>query len=249
MSDTKEEPKYSSEKELPELEPWRCGRRTKKCRSCGYRYEAGDKALICPKCGADRRCRNKKVETWDVCRMHGAKGGRPPGRNYRIAQNLQAAYNQVLASPDLINNAEEIAALWSRNDQIMHRLDKAETRMAMQQIRTGLDTAQGAMMFGDIKKTSRGLSMALEGLKIMEVEREIWWEFRLNADLLNKMRNFQQKWDMDNKQMLSAQQVVEVITLMLNMIYKYIPDKTDRRNFALELRQYLPKNALPPNAS
>ena len=232
---------YTDESQLPDLPPEKCGKRNKKCRRCLYRFVAGDKALICPECGADRRCRSDKVKGYKTCRMHGGTGGRPPTRVYTVVKNLEKAYNIALEQVGQLRTlAEELAALRARNDQLFKRLDRIEEKAAVAMVRKGLDMAQSGSIFGNTNKVARGISMAIQGIAQLEIENETWIEFRLNAALIVKMEDTLQKWDIDNQQMISAQNVYEIIVRFYGLLLKYVRDDTDRRNLSLEIRQLCP---------
>ena len=236
-----DEKTYTHESQLPVLPPHKCGKRNKICRRCLYRFVAGDKALICPECGADRRCRSDKVKGYKTCRMHGGTGGRPPTRVYTVVKHLKRAYNIALEQAAQVRTlAEELAALRARNDQLFQRLDRIEEKAAVAMVRKGLDMAQAGSMSGNTNKIARGVSLAIQGVAQLEVENETWYELRLNSTLIIKIEDTMQKWDMDNQQMISAQNVFEIIVRFYGRLLKYVRDSTDRRNLSLEIRQLLP---------
>jgi len=173
--------------------------------------------------------------------MHGGTGGRPPKRVYTVVKKLEKAYNIALEQAGHIRTlAEELAALRGRNDQLFRRLNRIEERAAVAMVRKGLEKAQGGALFGDMSRVSKGISLAIEGITQLEIENETWFELRLNTELIRKMEDTMQKWDIDNQQMISAQNVFEIIVRFYGLLLKYVRDPTDRRNISFEIRQLCP---------
>jgi len=233
-------PPVYDESELPPLPEGKCGRRNKRCRDCGYRFEAGDKTWTCPMCGGDRRCRSPKYKKFDTCRMHGGGGGRPPSQKYTIGRNIQAAYNRILASPELLNVSQEIASVDARIDQL-HRMLADANGAAFDMIEQGLKEARNGLMFGNQGKLSRGISMALDGVTQFQTEKEIWRLIRENTLLSLKLKDSQRKWNLEAHQMLSVQQIIEVIALFQQLVFRYLTNPIDRKNFILDIEKYLPR--------
>lgn len=229
------------ESKLQPLPEGKCGRRNKKCRDCGYRFEKGDKNLICPMCGADRRCLAPKYKTFVTCRMHGGGGGKPPSQKYTIGRNIQAAYNRILASPELLNVSQEIASVDARIDQLHKMLDEANGA-AFDLIEQGLREARNGLMFGNQGKMSRGIAMALDGVTQFQTEKEIWHLIRTNTFLSLKLKDSQRKWNLEAQQMLSVQQIIEVIALFQQLVFRYLTNPIDRKNFILDIEKYLPRS-------
>lgn len=215
----------------------RCTARNKNCRDCGFRYPAGSKKVKCPKCGEERRCGNKKITGRATCRMHGSKGGSKPGRKYTIAKNIEDAYNRVLGSPEAIDLSQEIAIAGARVSQLNTLLDEGTESANYLAIREAHATIQRAAMTSNLSLIARGISELDIALAPIEAQSRLWHELNEQLEMVRRLQATNHKWLKDSDQMVTMNEVVEILADFTRMVFKYIQSPQDRAEFAQECRE------------
>ena len=71
------------------------------------------------------RCQNTPVPGWNVCRMHGAGGGRPikHGRYSKVLGRLRKSYEEALAHESLLDLGPTLALLDVRAEQLLEQVE------------------------------------------------------------------------------------------------------------------------------
>ena len=234
-----------NKKEAEENIP-RCSARKKKCSNpeCGHRYKKGDKAWTYPKCDTGRRCKNKPVEGYNVCRMHGAGGGRPPGSKYNIARRIEAAFNRILGEPAIWEMVEQQAAMGARWEQLILKLDDLKHQ--------GVDTIAvikqvDRAMKGINRGGENGIHMAREALwEIRSLldetyrENKLWAEILQITEFMRKNTDTQKKWARENLQLVPVNEVTEVLIFMQQSAFIFIPNPHDRKAYVSRIRSMFP---------
>ncbi len=95
-----------------------CGRNTKSCRACKYRYPKGSKATACPKCNEARAC-SQPTPDGKACRYHGGKSPKgidsPHYKHGRYSKYAPAGvlndYRAYLRDSERIEVDDELAAM------------------------------------------------------------------------------------------------------------------------------------------
>jgi len=109
----------------------KCKARLKTCRKCGYRFDGGDRSWECPTCGESRRCKTDALTPYAVCRVHGAKGGRPPIHGkYSIPSKYVDRFNQIRQDPELMSLAYNIALSETRTDELLQQIHENDAMAA-----------------------------------------------------------------------------------------------------------------------
>jgi hypothetical protein len=240
------------EREGIKPDPHRCSARTKVCRQCGYRYFKGDKTLKCPECKFDRRCRNKPIFGFTVCRMHGALGGvaTAGAGKFFVASQIAKAYNRVLNHPQLLSLGQEMALLTARTDDLMEMLESHDARAAAAELPTVLALLE--TVFLDmrrepdvacamyLKQFRHVLNLLTEVIDPIRIEHSLWHEVRENVEAVRRISDTERRWLQSNDQLIPAGQVVEVILTMQRITLKYIRLPQDRLSFANDMRALIP---------
>lgn len=230
----------------------RCTARLKTCRNkdCQYRFEAGDLGWECPECGADRRCSNKSAKGYNVCRVHGAGGGRPPIHGKMIIPvQLVEAFNRIIDDPSLMSLSVNQAMLEARTNELLERVNDADTRgaheaitAALLDIESALEQALRAQKVGKAVLLTE-LALAVGRMRAavdpVNTEARLWREIYNNLELTRRINDTERKWLHAYDQMFSSQQVVEAFVLHVRIALKYIA-KDDQAAYAREMRAYLP---------
>ncbi len=225
----------------------RCNAKNKNCRDCGFRYPKGSQKLECPSCGEERRCGNKKIKTRTTCRMHGSKGGGTPGRKYTIAKNIEAAYNRVLGSPEAIDLSQEIAIAGARVSQLNALLDEGTEAANYLAIREAHATIQRAAMSSNLSMIAKGIAELDIALAPIEAQSRLWHELNEQLEMVRRLQATNHKWLKDSDQMVTMNEVVEILSDFTRMVFKYIKSPQDRADFAQECRDkgYAPNGKSP----
>lgn len=228
----------------------RCNAKNKNCRDCGFRYPKGSQKLKCPECGEERRCGNKKIKGRPTCRMHGSKGGPKPGRKYTIAKNIEAAYNRVLNSPEAIDLSQEIAIAGARVSQLNNLLDEGWDAANYSAIRKAHEIIQRAAMTSNLSLVARGISELDIALAPIEAQSKLWHEINEQLEMVRRLQATRHKWLKDSDQMVTMNEVVEILADFTRMVFKYIKSPQDRADFAQECREkgYAPNGKSPSSS-
>lgn len=229
-------------KKLPKRSKQKCPARNKNCSKhrggCGFRFMAGDPCWVCPECGLDRRCGTDKVKKKKTCRMHGANGGRPPGRQakYIVSKGIEQAFNRIMASPDILDLSEEIAMIGARNDELNRLLDEADISHSFAEIEKNIGKLRSSVFIGDHKKMIDLAEKFLTDIEPLKSHKQIWDEIRENNKILTTMMDRMHKWQLEADLMIAAADVVEWLAHIARKFIKYLPNAQDRKRFSDEIR-------------
>lgn len=232
-----------SKEGIPEGRDGQCESRLKTCRNCTYRFKKGDTSWYCKECGESRRCENDAVKGSNVCNVHGAKGGRPPGLKFKVAEQLAAATAAALANPKLLSLHQEIALMMAMQDQLMERLEKVDVSAAGKQINNAADMIDTGMRTGDMGLQAEGMVRLRQAMQPLNVERSVYYQLIDNMETTRKLVDTERKWSTANKQMMEVSMVLDLIILIQRIMFKYIPSHRDRAVCAREILGYLPSRA------
>jgi len=97
----------------------KCGRRLHRCRECKFKFEAGDPTKICPRCNAERLCRQSVREEGLACRLHGGaslKGIAHPNfktgmYSEHMPRELDDKHTKFINDPNWLSLTNELAVL------------------------------------------------------------------------------------------------------------------------------------------
>jgi hypothetical protein len=233
---------------LPKFPAEWCGARTKSCPhqsgGCGYRYKGGDKSLVCPECGYDRRCSNPKGDE-PRCRLHGGSKNRvqSPYSKYRIPMVILEDFSRLLADPQLLNLSAEIASVSSRTQQIFDMMEDNDPSLAIMNLLRGHDIIEEGLKKTDFFKIRKGFQIATEAMDPTIIQARAWVELRNNFELQTKMVDKQREWIAKEAEAMPREQVLEMFILVVRRAQKYITNKADRAAFRKDMAQLLPTSS------
>jgi hypothetical protein len=236
--------KKKKDEGIPEGFPNQCRARVKHCSNCEYDYEAGDKSWKCPKCGHPRRCQNKAIGGRPTCRMHGGKGGRPPGAKYVISSKIKETFNRVFNDPTLWNLAENQAVLGARFEELTVRLDEVEEESG-----GGVDASVIFKLARSAKRNiwNENYDAALDELdEIMEYlepefrEQYLWRQIYEAHEVMRRNADSHKRFLAQQETKVSVAEVVEALALIQQVAFVFIPEARDRKAFVRKLREYIP---------
>ncbi len=229
---------------LPSLSKSKCGKRNKSCSlhggGCGYRFKKGDKHWVCPECGADRRCWANKVSKKKTCRVHGSSGGRPPSPSYSIYHNL-GNYNEILASPDLLNNRYQIAALEAMAQKLIKEMTEHDGLALLDDLNKALRMMAGSVHRGNLTTLRSGMDMAMEAIGPLINARDLRNEFYDVQKLNGTLKDQEMKRQLATAGMIPAVVVWEYIGLNQRLMFQFVPDQNDRAAYMRQLRSMVPE--------
>jgi rubredoxin len=235
-------PKQQLER-LPTQPKEYCGKRNKMCSihggGCGYRFKAGDKHWVCPKCGLDRRCGSRKLEGKKACRMHGGNAGRPRTKGYAILENLKG-FNDLLKDERLLSNSQHIAALDSMSLDLVHEMTEHDHSALLDEAQKAARMVVDGLRYGNTARTQAGADMLLEALAPLRHARDLRREYYDIMNLRNRMVDSERKWMMESEQMIPVSHVYEFMTIFHQLAFQFIPTQNDRAAFARRLMAYFP---------
>ncbi len=221
----------------------RCKARTKNCGQCKHRYVAGDKSWECPNCQKERRCKSTVVKGFDVCRMHGAGGGPPPGTKYIIAKPLQAAFNRIYNDPTIWDMAEQQGVLGVRFEDLLIRTETIEETggVPVEDILKLVDKVSRTMYSDKTRyQATAALQEIADKLDAEYREERLWKQIIEISETLRRNADSHKRWALQSDQLISVAEVIEVIQFLQRLAFMYIDDKFERKEYAQKLKQILP---------
>jgi hypothetical protein len=228
----------------------RCVGRTKVCANCGFEFPKKDMTWFCPKCKAERRCRQRAEPGKMYCLTH-ARGRRrnpPADAKYYISQEIREVYNALLKRPDLVRLSHEIAVLGARNEQLFRMMDEHDTRAAHSRILQSAELIEQSVMDDDKKGTRVGLDMLRRALDPVRLQWILWGEIKENMELVRRMSDTERRFVFLDQEAIPVAMVVEALAFTTRVMLKYIREPMDRANASRELRAGLtpiqPRNAI-----
>lgn len=163
-------------------------------------YEDGDEPDRCraKSKSTQQRCGRPKEPGYEVCRYHGAGGGRPPihGRYSRRLGHLAQAYDEAMADSDrLLDLRDTLALLEVHVQRCAERAGQHDTAEFRQRALSLYDsalaandpdvTAEKLRQLGVLLREGVGEDRALEALTVaaerLAVRQEKAWGIKLNA--------------------------------------------------------------------
>ncbi|KKL06066.1 hypothetical protein LCGC14_2599750 [marine sediment metagenome] len=214
---------------------YRCRANNKNCRACDHVYVKGSKLDSCPECGEERRCENPKIKKRPTCRMHGSKGGRPPSsRKYRVAKSIEDAYNRILGDKDIFTLSQEIAIIGSRVQQLNDQMDTYADAANYEAIRLAYTDIQDGVLGQKFSMINGGLQKLDKALVPIEAQAKLWQQLNTQIEMYRRIAATQHRWMKDSDQMVTMNEVVEIIADFTTMVFKYIKTPQDRQAFTKE---------------
>lgn len=230
-------------KQMPPLSEGKCGKRNKSCSihggGCGHRFKKGNKSWICPECAADRRCWSNRVSNSKACRMHGAggsNGGRPTGPDYAVIQNLYPQYNRILSNPELLSNQEDIATLQAIALKLFEEIESYDTGAALDDLQKAAAVIGGGIQYGNTGRLRAGLDLMLSAMAPLRSERDTRREYYDIIRLKTKLIDDHRKWALENKEMVPWIQVLELLDIFSQLMFKYLKSGQDRSSFTKDFK-------------
>ncbi len=222
----------------------RCKARRKVCRNpannCDYRYKRGDPATHCPVCGYPRRCKNRAILGFGVCRMHGATPTAIKSGKYMISAQISAAFNRIVATPSLLNLSEELAIAATRTDQIMEQMQVNDPTVVAGECMQAANMIEAGILEAQHSEVAAGLRLLRAALDPVYIQKRLWEEFRDNTELIRRLSETERKWSFANRQAVPINQVLEFTVWLQQLMLRFIPSPADRAALAREIRSVFP---------
>lgn len=224
-----------------------CTARLKTCRNkeCRFRFKAGDKSWKCPKCGIPRRCTNKASQGYNVCRVHGAGGGRPPIHGKMIVPvQIADAFNRIIGDSSFMSLAMNQALLEARTNQLLEQINEYDTSVAHSEIMSAIFKIENAMLDPDSINSielARAVGQLKKAVDPVRIEYQLWGEVKDNLELTRRINDTERKYITQLDQLVPLGQVVEAFAIHLRIAMKYIVVTEDRGAFANEMRSLMPR--------
>lgn len=223
-----------------------CTALLRRCRNCGHSFRVTDKRRKCPECKADRRCTNTRQEPHTVCETHLRTDTTQPDKaKFFIARHLEAAYNRIVGSPDLLRISQELALLASRTDQLFRMMDANDASVAHRRIAAAVNVIEQGVFDKDRsgnmdqKAILMGVDMMRRALDPVQLQWLLWSEIKDNFELTRRMSDTERHYIVMDQQAIPTAQVIEALVFVQRLALKYIATPRDRASFARELREAL----------
>jgi hypothetical protein len=236
--------------QFPPFETWMCGRRKRRC-NCGHRYVAAERELWqCPKCGADRRCRQHCVGAHGrPCRMHGGKslvGTASPthrGRGYSIdlPTRLADRYRLAEENPELLSCRADAAMLTVRVSELVRRLHTGESGSLWREL---LESWRDVAAAGDAKNLRAAMEAHGQIISRGIDDENVWKEL---ADAINNRVSVVTQENSrltDLGLMLPVEKAMVLVSVLAAIIEEEVADSNTRRRIGDKLRRLM--NAQEP---
>lgn len=247
----------------------KCKARVKTCSKCKHRFEAGDKSWHCPECGKKRNCKNNALLPYQVCRVHGAGGGRPPLQGkLTIPSKHVDRFNAILKDPELMSLSYEIALSETRADELllkMHENDLTAVQGDIFAIVRSLEydvlrlhsflekianypTEKGSMTPSRIRKLvpehgfQKIFNKIVELKAVIEplhIEATLWRDINFQNELTRKLNDTERKWASAHDQLVPVSMAYNAIRVVMRDALTVIISPKDRGWLAKRIKGYL----------
>lgn len=180
------------------------------------------------------QCRHAAEPGAFACRRHGGaskniKRSITFGISHALPVEMQDMYDRFRADPDLASRYHEMAMLQVRNAQLMGMLEEygygpetvEEIARALNVIRAGLkrkDLAEGHTIISQAADRIENAIQSSHG------QKEVWDEWRGNAELSRKLQDTQHKSENILRQFVSREQLSSTLNGIFKVILNVIED-------------------------
>jgi RNA polymerase subunit RPABC4/transcription elongation factor Spt4 len=237
------------------LRKLKCKANTTSCRKCHYRYlKTDDKSpgATCPQCGEPRRCDKWAVAGFEVCNTHGAgskkrPGGRPTQTGIYskyLPKRIASRYEEFLGDPTNLDLDNEIAIAKARLSELLERADSGESYNAWADAKDIYTDLTKAIKAGDVLTSNACLQDLNKIIGRGVHDYASWAEIRVQTAHYVKLVESQRKRQVENNQMITAQQLTYLMAAVIAIVGRAIKNKeindTERFNvISAELNQLL----------
>jgi hypothetical protein len=218
-------------------------------------------------CGAKTRnggtCRNPPVEGRNRCRMHGGRthaGG--PGHHAAtrggyysklLPQGLRKTYDKVLADPETLNAAEEVALLRTRIGQLVSRLQTGETGSVWGDLQAAYSELSAVVRSPEPDPVRFGEAFKRLGDVInrgADIET-VWAELYDVVDQKTTVAAREHKRMVDLQAYITSERALALITAIMHSVVRNVPDLQARTRISHDVRALITRGEqeeAPPNA-
>lgn len=187
-------------------------------------------------CGAKTRsggaCQNPPVTGRNRCRMHG--GASPRGFAHpstksglyskHIPSRLASTYEEQLKDPNLLDLKHQVSLIDSRTVELLSKLDTGESGETWRELKKHCTAAMEAAVAGNAAEMVRELSVMQKLIDVGNKDAEVWGEIYASVNLRKSLAETERRLLMQSEQMLSAEQVMLMVTAITNVIRTYVND-------------------------
>lgn len=198
-------------------------------------------------CGAKKKdgsiCMGRPMKTNGRCRLHGGKnlvGPQHPnwktGKYSKILRrDVLTAYVDALALDDPYSMREEIALIDARLALLARGLNDNEGSGLLESIYDLQTTIVQSDNNGDVVDMRFVIDKINEMAEMVKNERRQWAEIYDVIDHRRKLVESERKREIDSQRMISEQQALVIISLLVNIIRKHVQDQAVLNTIAAEL--------------
>lgn len=128
----------------------------------------------------------------------------------------------------------------ARQDLLMERLENVDVSGVHSKILAAAEKIETGIIAGDTTLTAEGLTDLRRALNPIQIEESIWYQIKDNFEVQRRLVDTQRRWASTEDQTMPIGLVLELITLIQRISFRYIPSHRDRAECAEEIRSYLP---------
>jgi hypothetical protein len=172
--------------------------------------------------------------------MHGGSGGRKPTKGYAIYSNL-TNFNDILSSPDLLNNRYQIAALEGRGQDLLREAEEHDQSALLDDAARAAAMIKDGLHHGNMSRLQAGTDMLLEALAPLKNARDLRREWYDTLRLASILKGQENNRILAEAGMIPAVVVWEFIGLTQRLAFQFIPVANDRSAYMRELRAHIPE--------
>lgn len=226
----------------------RCGRRTKSCRNCGYRYKGGDKSWKCPECGEDRHCLVRVSQLGDACRVHGgaslkglASKSLKTGRYSKyMPARMVDRYLEAVEDDELLSLRSEVAVMEARMAELFQALDRGDSVGRWEKLKDTLENLTRANRAGNKQATATALYRLTSLIREGAAERETWDEIYKCMEQKRRLSTAESDRLVQMQQMISYEQAMMFMRVVMVAVKDEIDDKLVLHRIGERVRSVIP---------
>ena len=200
-----------------------------------------DGVLICgARAGGEdlHPCRSIGLFPNGRCKFHGGKSlAGPLHQNYKhgrysraLPAHFQERYTRFLSDPEMTGMRDEIALYRSRMEELLSVMDADIAENTWHRLVILWDNFRFAVATNDTEEQQELFGRLTDFIARADRNRTAWKEINKTTEILHKLTMAEHKKTVDNKHVVSTEQVLNLLTHMIiqmkEAVYRYVDPET-----------------------
>ena len=141
-----------------------------------------------------------------------------------LPARLASTYEEQMRDPNLLDLKQQVSLVDSRTVELLSKLDTGESGETWKELKKHCTEAMRAAVAGDAAEMVRELSVMQKLIDVGNKDADVWGEIYASVNLRKSLAETERRLLMQSEQMLSAEQVMLMITAITGVIRTYVTD-------------------------